>query len=302
MTPTTAPMLVHSLICHRDVGMAVTCLTTLYRCADRAIDLRLHDDGSITPDDAAQLQAAFPTARLISREESDQLAAEGLRSLPKCREFRGVTVMGLKLFDPLLMGRDPFLLLDTDVLFFNPFENLFAPVPQGYALIYMEDFVYSYSVTPQETLAHRELRPVRLLNAGMLFVYAGQIDLEYIEYLLAKHPHLVQKGGVTEQTAWGILGMRHGARKWNRRQVSIVTDDFQPGADQVAAHFVSPTRHRLAAFAAGTGTGLSGRRVRVETEAATPYSSIRTLGDFLGNRIHNRLYRLRQTVRAAKAT
>jgi len=278
--------------------MAITCLSSFYRCSDRTVDLRLHDDGSITPEDLSRLKAAFPTARVIGRAEADQLAAEGLRALPKCLEFRGVTVMGLKLFDPLLMGREPFLMLDTDILFFNAFENLCGDALSAHSFLYMEDYVYSYSIRPWESFRHPELRPIRRFNAGMAFVPAGVIELEYVEYLLQKHPHLVPKGGVTEQTLWGILGTRHGARKWSPRQVSIVTDDFRPGADQVAAHFVSPSRPRLGEFTAVAGAGSPGRRVRVETEEATPYHSLTSMCDYAGNRLHNRLYLLRASFRA----
>jgi hypothetical protein len=290
-------LVVHSLICHAHVGMAVTCLSSLYRCSDRPVDLRLHDDGSITADDFSRLKAAFPTGRLVGREEADHLAAEGLRSLPLCLEFRSTTVMAFKLFDPLLMGREPFLMLDTDILFFNAFENLCDPSHGAKSFIYMEDYVYSYSVMPWETFLHPELRPLRRFNAGMAFVPAAEIDLEYIEHLLRKYPHLIGKGHVTEQTLWGILGSRHGARKWNPRQVSIVTKDFRPSEDQVAAHFVSPSRHRLEEFASGLGPGATGRRIRVQTEPATPYNSVTAVCDYLGHRLTNRLYKLRRSLK-----
>ncbi|MEJ0000565.1 MAG: hypothetical protein WDO13_16235 [Verrucomicrobiota bacterium] len=303
MNPVAAPLTVHSLICHKHVDMALVCLSSFYRCSDRPVDLRLHDDGSITPEDAARLKAAFPTARLVMRKESDQLAAERLRALPKCLEFRGVTEMAFKLFDPLLMNREPFLLLDTDILFFNAFENLCDESAGGAVLTYMEDIRYSYSMMPLESLWHKELRPVRRLNAGMLFVRSGQIDLGYIEYVLKKFPHLGPMGGVTEQTLWGILATRLGARKWNPRQVSIVTPAFQPGADQVAAHFVTPARHRLGEFTNGTAYGSPGRRVRVPTEEATPYlphHSVTALRDYLSIRLQNRLYLLRTAFRGAE--
>jgi hypothetical protein len=102
---------------------------------------------------------------------------------------------------------------------------------------------------------------------------------------------------VTEQTLWGILGSRLGARKWNPRQVSIVNNAFQRSEDQVAAHFVSPSRHRLAEFASAAGTGLPGRRVQVQTEEATAYNSVTALGDYLSNRIDSRLHRLRGAFR-----
>jgi hypothetical protein len=305
MTPATSPLIVHSLICHKHVDMALPCLSSFYRCSDRPVDLRLHDDGSLMPEDAARLKAAFPTVRIVGREESDQLAAEGLRALPKCLEFRGVTAMAYKLFDPFLVGREPFLLLDTDILFFNAFENLCDESPGGPALTYMEDVKYSYAMMPLESLWRHELRPIHRLNAGMLFVRAGQIDLGYIEYVLRKYPYLVPIGGVTEQTMWGLLGSKCGARKWNPRQVSIVTDSFQPGADQVAGHFVTPVRHRLGEFSAGSANGSPGRRVRVQTEQGTPYAphhSVIGLRDYVGSRVGNRLYTLRTAFRGAGKT
>jgi hypothetical protein len=303
MTPAAEPLSVHSLICHQHVDMAITCLSSFHRCSDRPVELRLHDDGSLTAEDAARLKAAFPAARLIGREESDQLAAESLRALPKCLESRRVMAMTLKLLDPLVMDRAPYLLLDTDVLFFNAFKGLCDDSAAGAVLTYMEDIMYSYSMMPLESLWHKELRPIRRLNAGMLFVRAGQIDIGYIEYLLNKFPDRVPVGGVyTEQTVWALLGSKLGARKWNPGQVSIVTADFQPGPDQVAGHFVTPVRHRLGEFSNGARNGSLGERIQLQTEEATPYTphhTVTALPDYLGLRVRNRLYRLRTAVSGA---
>ena len=294
MSHTLPPLIVHSLICRQHVAMGIKCLSTLFRCSDRAIDLHLHDDGSLTPEDTSALRAAFPTVTLISREEADQLAYERLRPYPRCLEFRRNCSMTIKLFDPLLAGQDSYLLLDTDILFFNAFENLFD-APKGCAIIYMEDYVYSYALRPWDMIAHKDLRAIRGLNAGMMFVQANQIDLEFIEYLYRKGPRLTS-GHPGEQTTWAILANKLGARKWNPKQVSIVNDRFQVSADQIAAHFVSPSRHRLDDFAANISSGSPGRRVRAQLEEADTFNAAGMSYDYLQMTIHNRLYLLRSSL------
>jgi hypothetical protein len=145
-------------------------------------------------------------------------------------------------------------------------------------------------------IAHKDLRAVRGLNAGMMFVQPGQIDLEFIEYLYRKGPRLTS-GHPGEQTTWAILANKLGARKWNPRQVSIVNDRFHAGADQIAAHFVSPSRHRLNEFAALASAGSPGRRVQAQLEEADAFNSAGMTYDYAKMTIHNRLYRLRESFR-----
>jgi hypothetical protein len=285
------PLVVRALICHAHVEMGITCFASLFRCSDRVIDLRLHDDGSLTPEDEAALLRAFPTAKVIKREEADQIVPEVLRSSPRCLEFRRHGGLALKLLDTLAISHEPFLLLDSDVLFFNPFEDLFNSLSNGNAFIYMEDYVYAYTLAPREMMADRELRPVFRLNSGLMLVRPDRVDISFIEHLLGKRPAFRQER-LAEQTIWGILAGKYGARKWNERQVTVVNSDFYPSADQVAAHFVSPSRHRLGEFTGAAWAASPGDRVQVQTEEAVPYNSVRMLGAYFGRGITNRLHRL----------
>ncbi len=104
MTPAASPLIVRALLCHAHVAMGLRCFGSLFRCSDRAIDLRLHDDGSLTPQDADALRAAFPDVQIIPRAEADARVLDALGGLPHCREFRARFISALKMFDTLLLG------------------------------------------------------------------------------------------------------------------------------------------------------------------------------------------------------
>jgi hypothetical protein len=290
MSSPASPLLVRSLICHAHVAMGLKCFGSLFRYCDRPIDLRLHDDGSLTPEDIVELLEAFPKAQIIPRAAADELVLERLRGLPHCREFRARFISALKMFDTLLLGDEPFLLLDADVLFFRPFTNLAAPADK--ALVYLEDSMYAYTLMPWELAAHRELRPVYRLNSGMMLVRGERLDLAFVEHLLQRHPQF-RRNWMVEQTLWGILARKYGSLRWDPRQAAVVTDGLQLTPDLVAGHFVSLTRHRLESFLAAPPVEITTPRVALRAEEPALYGAVQLTRDHLRNKFRNGLHRLR---------
>lgn len=109
---------VHALICHRDVSLGIHCLSSLLRfCAD-SIRIVLHDDGSLTKEDAKRLEDGLPNTVLVGKEEADDIVRPQLAHYPRCLAFRTRSPTGQKMFDIPLMAKGDIAIYDTDVLFF----------------------------------------------------------------------------------------------------------------------------------------------------------------------------------------
>ncbi|MEJ0000566.1 MAG: hypothetical protein WDO13_16240 [Verrucomicrobiota bacterium] len=178
------------------------------------------------------------------------------------------------------------------MLFFHPFENLESAESAGKALVYMEDCMYAYTLTPWEVAAHRELRPVYRLNSGMMLVRGERLDLAFIEHLLKRHPQFRRNWQVEQddlghpraQVRLAAVGPAAGDRRRRRLPARV-----RPGGRAL--------RHPLAPPAGGIprrpAADPPGGRVALRAEPPAPYSILQLTRDHLRNKVHNTLHRLR---------
>ncbi|MGZ9167100.1 MAG: hypothetical protein ACXW4U_18165, partial [Anaerolineales bacterium] len=119
---TEAQIEVHSLVCRRDFYMYLMAAKSfLLHCPD--VSLVVHDDGSLTEQDAVLLNWHLPGCRLILRASAD-LELNSL--LPEhIANMRMKHVFMLKVFDFNLLNRGGrTLMLDSDILFIQPPEEV----------------------------------------------------------------------------------------------------------------------------------------------------------------------------------
>ena len=82
-------MKIRNLCCHRDVDIAIKCLGSLSSYLEGDCQLVIHDDGSLTEVDIANLQRAIPNSVVIRRTEADVTLDHVLRSrYPHLRRAR----------------------------------------------------------------------------------------------------------------------------------------------------------------------------------------------------------------------
>lgn len=247
MTQTTAPQDVHSLICHRDVDMALLCLNSLLKHSLEPLRIVLHDDGSLTAADIDKLYAGIPGAKIITRAETDELMRPVLARYPNCTTFRERWPTGLKLIDIPVLASDDIASIDTDILFFRPFTGMFRWPGDSTAALFMQDYQDAYSLKPWQL---GTLKLPSRLNAGLMFIRKNAYDLDFIERSL----HDLESksaGGLDwfhEQTCWAIFAHRAGCRFWDPRQVRVMNEYDTLKGSLVAGHFVSPIRHKLGDF------------------------------------------------------
>jgi len=201
---------VRIVTCEADYLDALWALKTFLAFSGRRPHVVIHDDGSLSPLARTTLARHLVGARFILRDEADREIAASLRGYPRCARFRARTrPNGLKLLDLALLGcRRPFILLDSDVLFFRAPEELLAHA-DARRPCFMSDGqnAYSFPLPELEEVIGRSV--LERVNSGLMYVDAELLDLD----LLERYFGLAQGAGRIswlawqwlEQTGWALL-------------------------------------------------------------------------------------------------
>jgi hypothetical protein len=258
------PVEVHSLLCHRDVEMALKCLGSCARYARDPLGWVIHDDGSLRPEDRERLADALGAVRFVDRAEADDRILSELRHRPFSLRFRKDHLFGRKLFDVYRFGDGDLAYCDSDVLFLRPFTGLYHwPDPRTGALM-LWDVFSGYACTPKHLVrGPRFDLPVRA-NAGLFFFRRSAYDPDYIEWFLSQNlGRFAVAESWVEQTIWAGMGWRAGLRMWDRRQVVMLSRRGRPSTAAVAVHCATDHgRHRLDEFDPTASVGAPPSAVR----------------------------------------
>lgn len=240
---------VHGLVCHRDVHLALTCLGSLLKLSADPINLVMHDDGSLTPEDKEKLLSGLKGSTLLLRSEANERMNELLKNYPNCYKFRYENVLALKLLDVALLTEGNIAFCDSDILFFRPFTGLFnLPDPNTSALLMM-DYLESYSVLPWHLLGSTQIKLPSKANSGLIYFRKSAHDLDFVEWFLGRD-EVRFKGKLSwiEQTCWAAQSYRAGLRLWNPQQVMLMRPHTHLTSQSLAGHFVKEVRHRINEF------------------------------------------------------
>jgi hypothetical protein len=238
---------VSSLVGHRHVEMAVFCLGSLLRRSTEPLALRLHDDGSLTPEDRERLGEALDNPLVVTRPETEERVAGLLAHRPALAAFRDDNPLALKLIDAVLHAGEELAYCDTDVLFLRPFAGLFRfPNPQTGA-VFMSDRQSAYSIRSWHLLRHRRLALPCRVNTGIILFRTALFDPDLLEWYLSR-PEFRFAPVWVEQTAWALLGATARCRLWDPNLVRLPRPGEEEPVGAVALHFVNPLRHLLPRF------------------------------------------------------
>jgi hypothetical protein len=185
-------------------------LHSFYRASQRRYALCIHDDGTLSANAAAQLQAAFPQARLVLRHESDIHLAKLLAHYPRCLKLRATNILALKLLDFVAFLRtDRMMLLDSDILFFEHPKRLVGAIDDRAFTrnTLNRNWGYGYSIDVEKTPLDFHLPA--MINSGLGLIHRASIRYDWIEDFLAlpgilSHPHRI------EQTLFALCSARFG--------------------------------------------------------------------------------------------
>lgn len=274
---------VASLVGHRQVEMAILCLGSLRRAAVEALRLRLHDDGTLTPEDRGRLAAGLGEPEFVARGEADARVEPLLAGRPHLRAFRARNPLALKLVDVVACAGDELAYCDADVLFLRPVAGLFRPPPDAVGAVFMADRQNAYSLRSWQLLRHRLALP-RRVNSGVIFFRRRAFDPDLLEWYLS-HAEFQVTPVWMEQTCWALLGARAGCRLLDSEQVALPESPPRLTPDLVALHFVGPLRHLLPAYA-DLAAGLPDERpIEIRTVAARPCGPLRLAGTEVARRL-----------------
>jgi hypothetical protein len=182
--PATGDVELHMLVCERDALRAIWALKSFYHFSGLNPRLRIHDDGSLSPESRATLKSHFPSAELT--EDAVAQGVARLEGFPMCQFFRRKHPISGKLLDVLLLARAPYVIvMDADVLWFGPSQTITDAVTRGQPF-FLQARSDSYARNRHFLEAHCNLFPARGVNSGIIgYVTHEMRDWDFLEKSLS---------------------------------------------------------------------------------------------------------------------
>ncbi len=236
------PTTVRTLLCHRDVHMAIHCLNSAVKLSADPVRIVIHEDGSLTCSDRIMLAEGLPGSRIINRSEADNIMAERLSSYPNALAFRQGSVWGLKLFDVVIAEAGFCFYLDSDIRFFQPFRGLFVDNATRGRCVFLRDTVWqAYSIRPWHLLDSRSLKVASGINTGLTLFDPLLFDLDFVDWFLGHLDWRVIPAW-TEPTCWAALALRANGHAIDPRQITNLYPSASVTNMTIGGHFLSSYR------------------------------------------------------------
>jgi hypothetical protein len=204
---------IHALTSSGDWLNLIWALKSFYVASGRRYALCIHEDGSLRPDDLANLRQHFPAARIIRRAEADAKLAKTLRDFPRSLEFRNTNLLAPKVFDFIaFLQSERMVLFDSDLLFFaSPTAYLKRAEDPNYGKnTFNADCGHGYTVEPEavrDLIGHKLLPRV---NTGFGLVHRDSVRWQWTEEFLALPGLLSGHFWRIEQTLLALCSSRYG--------------------------------------------------------------------------------------------
>jgi hypothetical protein len=244
--PATVP--IHVLTGGQDWRLAAWMLASFFHFSEMAWPVVIHDDGTLPEDARATLLSLFHGARFIRRDEADDRMNRLLRAYPFCHEYRGTHPLALKIFDvPFFAESDRFLVIDSDVLFFNhPREIVeWANAPAtNKECWFNEDVQESSLITAAEAREELDVKLWARVNSGLAAIYKPVIDLDFCDRALATTSILRGHLWRVEQTLFALCASRNnkGGLLPKNYEVSLKR---RASPEAISRHYVGAVRDRF---------------------------------------------------------
>ena len=248
---------IHVLLSTRHVGMTLWAVKSFLHHAERRYGVILHDDGTLSEQDIAKLEAHLVNVKVIRKADADRLIRKKIGHMPNCCDYRfsstettdhrgrtyNMRVFALRLFDfNLFSDATKTMVLDADVLFFkNPEEIVeWADDPADRNSLYsVEQYVAKRDSRYEVVGFERKSPPPTWANAGLLCFDRRGYDLEMIESWIGRDRHMMTQYATFEQRMYNLLlEHRGGATRLPDTYAFNYTDE-----NIVATHFA--IKHRF---------------------------------------------------------
>jgi len=237
-----SPQQLRTLLCSRDVDLAIKCLRSAVCFSADPVEVVIHEDGSLTAADRDKLASYIPSVRILDRMHLDELMAERLARYPHAFAFRQASVWGLKLLDVVLAEPGLCFYMDSDICFFRPFRGLFVEEATRGRCVFLKDTVWqAYSIRPWHLLDRRGLKVASGINTGLTLFDPAVFDLDFADWFLGQTDWRVIPAW-TEPTCWAALALRASGHAVDPKQVINLYPSAQVSERTVGAHFLSSYR------------------------------------------------------------
>jgi len=231
-----------------DFRTALWTLASWFHFTCRNWRVFVHDDGSLGPEHAAILQRLWPEVVIRWRTEADRAMQPVMDRFASVRDYRKAHVLALKAFDiPFLSATGPFILLDSDLLFFaEPREILQWVDARDGSSWFNQDVAEANCLTDGEVFQKYGFHLWPGVNSGLCLLQAGALDLGEMDRWLGENPALRNPKTLwrVEQTLLGLAASRTGKGGLLPRSYEVSVGRWAaPGC--VMRHYVGAVRSRL---------------------------------------------------------
>ena len=240
--------MVYTLLCERDVSMALITLPKLLTFLHKQQHLTIIDDGSLTGEAISKLENLSGNIRISRRIEREQLILDALKNYPNCRKFRKEFPFALKLLDiPLLAAKDStrFTYTDSDIIYLKNCEAYFDRDSNTF----LRTDAIKLSVRLRKVFTKYRWRIPYKFNAGYFSFDTSNYDLDFIEFFTGL-PDVRNCSWLIEQTCWALLFGRSGVSVCPSENQFVCQEIFDgPDAETLAIHLIGPLKGKLEKWA-----------------------------------------------------
>jgi hypothetical protein len=226
----------------------LTCLWSLvsfYRFSGLKLPLLVYSDGTLRESHAQELTKVFPNARFIGSTEGASLVAEELSNYPNCLQFSGLSPYARKIIDlPVLCKSKSMLLLDSDILFFRPPDELvkYLNGDRSKHFVFESDYQDSYFDSRENIQKIFNAEIASRVNSGIVIADIERFDYARLEGWLGNRL-FQQEHHWAEQTLWAMYAGEEQTILLSERYDVTMSADIGP--DTVMKHYVKPIRDFL---------------------------------------------------------
>ena len=240
------PVPVHVLTGEKDWLLCAWMLASFFHYTEQTWNVVIHDDGTLTEDIRRELGALFKTARIIPRPQADATLEKTLQPLPFAYEYRGMHPLALKVFDmAYYCDGDRFIILDSDVLFFNyPREIMDWAGTGAKECWFNEDVADASLITESNALDDLNVKLWPRVNSGLCLIAKEAIDLEFCDRALGETSILKGHLWRVEQTLFALCASRFGKGGLLPKTYEVSLGKHS-SEECVARHYVGAVRDRF---------------------------------------------------------
>jgi hypothetical protein len=240
-TDKTGDVTVCSLTSKYDWRLCLWALVSFYEFSRCTLPLMIYDDGTVPGSAREQILKVFPNASIIDRRSADTVVPNALSAYPNCLRFRNAQPCARRIVDlPVLCGTRRILMLDSDILFLKPPEELVEHLQsrEPGQFVFERDMQHAYFASGDEIRDWFGVEVSPRANCGIMLADVSDFKYELLERWLGRggferHPW-------AEQTLWSMYAGRGRTTFWGKEYDVSSSPEIDPGI--VLKHYIKPIR------------------------------------------------------------